>query len=913
MTTIDASDAGLRSDIRETGRILGEVIREQWGEEFFDLVEETRMTTRSLRTQPDTERFERFMRRLEEAPLDDIVRLVRSFTIYFHVANTAEQHHRIRPEFASPLSDTATVLHRALEHGVTVDEIRQFRDHLHIRPVFTAHPTEAARRSILSKLQAMDEVLSRWNASHLTERERENARRRMAEVIAAIIQTDELRLDRPDPLDEAGYVMYYLEQLFEGTIGDAVGTFREALAAIGVEDDAAKPSPVRFGNWVGGDRDGNPNVTSAVTKEVLGLQNERALRLYQDEVRRLSAELSQSIKVVTISEELEHSLEHDRHLMPHTWENFYRLHVEEPYRMKCAFILQRIQNSLDVARSWDEPAEPHFTSAGQLLDDLAVMYRSLKDNGSDLVASGRLRRLMMNVSAFGLTLAQTDIREDADVTNNAVNEMLTLGGAIQPNMPPRTERDRARLLATELSSRRPLLPAIAHPTAQTQEVFNVMELVRRAQDRFGPDSIDTWIVSMTRNPSDLLGVLLLAKEKGLIDGKERVARLKVVPLFETINDLRESADTMDAFWSIPEVRALIELQGNVAEVMVGYSDSNKDGGITTSQWELYSAQRRLRACASRHGISLMLFHGRGGSVGRGGGPTRDAIVAQPASTVDGRIKITEQGEVISDHYGNRRIATDQLDMFLSAVTEASLLHAEPVHDAGTYSRWQQAMDRISENAYQKYRSLVEQEGFVDYFLTSTPVEELGEMNIGSRPARRRGRISGIDGLRAIPWVFGWTQSRQIVPGWYGFGSALEQARSEGMDGLLTEMFGEWRFLQTLVSNIEMTLAKTDMGIARRYVEELVDPSLHHIYDTILAEHERTVVQVKLLTGETELLERLPVLQRSLRVREPYIDPLNYLQVMLLSRLRKGEEADPMLRRSLLLSINGISAGLKNTG
>jgi phosphoenolpyruvate carboxylase len=909
MTTAPASDNRLRADIREMGRILGEVIKEQWGDLFYDLVEETRMTTRALRVNPDSAVFDRFMQRLEEAPLDDIMRLVRSFTIYFHIANTAEQHHRISPEFSTAQQDTQIVLRKARDAGATVDELRDFRRKLHIRPVFTAHPTEAARRSILSKLQAMGDVLPRWNSPLLSERERTAARRRMSEVIEAILQTDELRLDRPEPLDEAGYVIYYLEQLFGGTLAETVEAFFESLEAVGVENDPALGSPIRFGNWVGGDRDGNPRVTSQVTRDVFGLQNERALRLLQDEVRAVSGELSQSIKMVAISDELQASLDADEALMPHVRNAFFRLYAEEPYRMKCAYILERLQNGLDVARTWQTPAGPHYSSSKQLLDELAVMHRSLCDHDSQLIAEGSLARLMINVSSFGLTLAQTDIREDSEISNAAVNELLRLAGV--QTIPSASER--LRLLSAELANRRPLLPPLARLTPASQEVFDVMLLVREAQDRFGEEAVDTWIISMTRSASDLLAVLLLAKEAGLIDVAEQVARVKVVPLFETIADLHRAPETMDEFWSVPEVRDIIEMQGNVAEVMVGYSDSNKDGGITTSQWELYSAQRRLRECAARHGISLMLFHGRGGSVGRGGGPTRDAILAQPASTVDGRIKITEQGEVISDHYGNRRIAADQIDHFLSAVTEATLLHAEPFHDAETYGRWEAQMDALSASAFSKYRALVEGPGFVDYFLSSTPVEELGEMNIGSRPARRRGTLEGISSLRAIPWVFGWTQSRQIVPGWYGFGSALEEAVEQGRFGLLREMFVEWRFLQTLVSNIEMTLAKTDMGIAERYVRELVDPSLHHIFETIREEHERTVEQIKRLSGQSELLERLPILQRSLRVREPYIDPLNHLQVMLLSRLRKGGDADPLLRRSLLLSINGISAGLKNTG
>jgi phosphoenolpyruvate carboxylase len=369
---------------------------------------------------------------------------------------------------------------------------------------------------------------------------------------------------------------------------------------------------------------------------------------------------------------------------------------------------------------------------------------------------------------------------------------------------------------------------------------------------------------------------------------------------------------MDAYWSIPEVRRLISLQGDEAEIMLGYSDSNKDGGITTSTWELYRTQRDVLHRAQGHGISIMFFHGRGGSVGRGGGPARDAIRAQPEGTLNGRIKLTEQGEVISDHYGNRAIATAQIELLLRAVTEASLMPVEFGHDGDRSELWFGIMDRLSAIAYRKYRALIDQAGFDQYFRASTPVEELGAMNIGSRPARRGGQ-SGIEGLRAIPWVFGWTQSRQIIPGWYGLGTALEAASNEGLGSQLGDMFSNWRFLQTLVSNVEMTLTKTDLDIARCYVSELVPKASQHIFGQILDEHERTVRQVRQLTGQSELLERFPVLQRTLRVRTPYIDPLNLLQILLLKRIRSGTADDPLLHRSLLLTINGIAAGLKNTG
>ena len=914
MTNQSESSDKLRGDIREMGRILGDVIKDEWGEEFFDLVEEVRTTTRALRESPDPGRLQALIDDLDLRSLDQIQRLVRSFTIYFHLANTAEQHHRISPELSSTEHELASVLQRAVAAGYTGEDLRAFYERMEVRPVFTAHPTEAARRSILSKLQALDDALRNWQDGNAGPARRASAHRRMAEVIEGIVQTDELRLDRPEPVDEAGNVLYYLEQLFAGTVADSVEGFYEALRAAGVRGERPQTSPVRFGTWVGGDRDGNPNVTSEVTRAVLGMQHERALRLLRRDVEAVFGELSQSSKIVTISDELTDSLESERSLMPEVWERSLRLHAEEPYRLKCLFILARLDHAIAAAAGWEEPQGPVYTSRQELLADLALIRNSLLENRGELVAAGRLQRLITNVASFGLTLAEMDIREDSSVTNAAVLELLQLAGATDLTEPFESDEQRAEFLAAELRSRRPLMAPVTRPSPRTQEVLDVLSLVREAQERLGSDAIDTWIVTMTRHEADLLAVLLLARETGLFYPARDIARLKVVPLFETIEDLRGAARVMDGYWSIPEVRRTVELHGNVAEVMVGYSDSNKDGGITTSNWELHRAQRELLACADRHGITVVFFHGRGGSVGRGGGPTRDAILAQPPGTVNGRIKLTEQGEVISDHYGNQTIAASQVNIFLSAVTEASLLGSRPESESDDYERWSGIMNGISNAAYAKYRSLVEREGFVQYFLSSTPLEELADLNIGSRPARRGGDIEGIGQLRAIPWVFAWTQSRQIVPGWYGFGTAIEQAVSEGSIEELRDMFGRWRFLQTLVSNIEMSLTKTDMDIAERYVQDLVDPSLHHIFEDIRDEHARTVRCIRDLTGQNELLDRLPVLQRTLRVRAPYIDPLNYLQILLLRRIRAAEgDPDPLLRRSLLLSINGIAAGLKNTG
>ncbi|MCH7734187.1 MAG: phosphoenolpyruvate carboxylase [Chloroflexi bacterium] len=905
-------DQALRDDIRYLGEMLGGIIRDQWGPDFFELEEEIRLATRSLREQPDEAAQEALEERLRATSLWEVVRLVRAFTIYFHLANTAEQFHRVGMPDSEDGHGFESVLRRALDSGLTPAEISDFARRLRVRPVFTAHPTEAARRSILDKLQALEEELIIRRRPDPSKRDISRSTRRVAELIEGIVQTDELHQERPVPIDEARNVIYYLERLADGIAGSVIGALDDALDEVGVKPDR-RSSPLAFGTWVGGDRDGNPNITSQVTREVLGLQNERALRIYRDEVAGLARELSQSTRIAEITQELDESLESERVAQPSVHGEFSRLNAEEPYRLKCAYVYQRIVNGLAVARTWEEPDGPVYTSGTELAADLEIMSRSLRANRGSHVADGRLERLIRNVGTFGMTLASMDIRQDSSVTLDAIGELIDGTDGSGSRFADLPLDERVERLASELAGPGTSGLFATEVTDSTREVLDVLRLVREAQDRFGEGSVNTWIVSMTRGVSDLLSVLVLAKDSGLVDPDSGVSRLTVVPLFETIDDLKVAADVMDRYWSIPAVRRLLELRGDAGEVMVGYSDSNKDGGIATSQWELYKAQRALRECAAKHGIALELFHGRGGTVGRGGGPTRDSILAQPSATVDGRIKITEQGEVISDHYASRGLAESHLELMLSAVTEASLLHTEPRHGPEVIQRWSEVMDRLSEIAYAKYRSLVEREGFVEYFLTATPVDELGKMNIGSRPARRGGQITGIDGLRAIPWVFGWTQSRQIVPGWYGVGTALFELRTGRMGDVLDEMYRDWSFFQTFISNVEMPLVKSDVEIARRYVGELVRPELHPIFDDIAAEFELARGAVLKITGQTELLDHQPTLQRTLRVRAPYIDPLNYLQIALLARHRSGSEPDPLLERALLLSVNGIAAGLKNTG
>jgi phosphoenolpyruvate carboxylase len=662
---------------------------------------------------------------------------------------------------------------------------------------------------------------------------------------------------------------------------------------------------------VGGDRDGNPAVTAGVTLAVLEMQHDRGLRDLIAAVEKVAEELSTSSRIRPISEELGESLEADRRHLPGVWERFRRLNEHEPYRLKCAYIHQRLLNTrrriLDDAR---HTPGVDYSGPEALMEDLSLMHASLSGHQGTLIAAGTLQRLMRNVAAFGFHLATMDVREHAARHRTAIGELYGRLGVDYPGLDrPR----RHRLLAEELDNLRPLTSPTTRLEDDAAATLDTFRAIRRAQDRYGLPVIESYVVSMTESPADLLEAVVLAREAGLVDLSQGVARLGFVPLIETITDLRNAGELLEGLLATPTYRRLLHLRGDLQEVMLGYSDSNKAGGITTSQWEIYKAQRVLRNLAQEHGVTLRLFHGRGGTIGRGGGPTHQAILAQPFGTIDGPIKITEQGEVVSDKYGLPRLAARNLELALASVLEASLLHRLSRQPSAVLDRWTEAMEAFSTEAYAAYRRLVEHPSLVPYFLASTPVEELGEMNIGSRPSRRPGGGGTLEDLRAIPWVFGWTQSRQIIPGWFGVGAGLQAARAAGFGGTLEDMAGQWLFLQTFLSNVEMTLFKTDLAISRRYVEALVPSEHRGVFDLLGEEFERTVAEVLRLSGHRELLATNPILARTLQVRDAYLDPINHLQASLLGRSRAGGGNDPLLRRALLLTVNGIAAGMRNTG
>jgi len=897
--------------------MLGDTLVRQEGPELLALVEQVRSLAKGIRETPDEPRSGRLDELLDGLDVDTAISLVRAFTTYFHLANVAEQVHRLDPHIGRsqrPAGWFAETIDRIIAAGLPDGVVEDVITRLEVRPVLTAHPTEAARRSILTKLTAIASHLDRRGDPRTTEEEREAIDRRIAEAIELMWQTDELRRDRPAPGDEARTAIYYLDALASdevaGRLSDILTHGFERLG-ITLPPEAA---PLRFGTWAGGDRDGNPYVTAAVTLETLALQHKHGLRSLIKVIEDLAFQLSQSEQVVGITPEMGSALAAGRDALPEVFARFGTLNAEEPYRLGCAYIHQRLINTRHrLAEHGAHQPGRDYQDARGLISDLKLMHDSLTANRGLLVAQGLLGRVIRRVAAFGLGLATLDIREHADRHHLLLGRLYGRVGELERPYAELSAGERLDLLAAELDGPRPLAPDTVALDEEAAAIWEVFSMIRVALDTYGDGAIESYIVSETRGADDVLAVAVLARDAGLIDLSAGIARINIVPLFETIDEVRGAADTLDRLLSHPGYRRIVELRGNLQEVMLGYSDSSKHGGMATSQWELYRAARSLHDTADRHGVRVRFFHGRGGTIGRGGGPTGEAILAEPFGTVDATIKITEQGEVISDKYGLPGHALRNLELALAAVLEASLLHREPRRKPETLERWFAAMGMISEAAYAAYRGLVERPGLAEYFLTATPVEELGALKIGSRPDRRPGDTTGLGSLRAIPWVFGWTQTRQTVPGWFGLGTGLAAASAAGLDDMMEEMYRDWPFFQSLISNAEMTLFKTDAGIARSYVNRLVDPDLHPILDDILAEHSRTMDAVLTLTGYDQLIGDNPTLRRSLEVRDTYLDPLNLLQVALLARARKSGERDPTLERALLLTVNGIATGLRNTG
>ncbi|BCJ26115.1 phosphoenolpyruvate carboxylase [Actinocatenispora sera] len=907
----DAPDAALRADIRRLGTLLGEALVRQEGSELLAEVEEVRAL---VRTDSATA-----AQRLAALDVATGTKLGRAFSTYFHLANVTEQVHRARELRAARavtggwLRETAELIRKA---GTSAADIDAAVRRLAIRPVFTAHPTEAARRSILVKQRALADTLDAEAAERALGGGADTAAydRRLAELIDLLWQTDELRLTRPEPTDEARNAIYYLTELYANAAPRVLADLHDTLADLGAEVPVTA-QPFTFGTWIGGDRDGNPYVTPEVTANVLRLQHEYGIRAAEHAMDGLVSDLSLSARHAHLSEPLAASLDADLAALPELPARFRRVNAEEPYRLKARCIKQKLANTRArlAARRPHEPGRDYLGTA-EYVADLELIRTSLAEHDGALIADGRVADAIRAAQAFGLQLATMDVREHSEKHHAVLAQLYRAVGEVDYaslDRPARTE-----LLVAELAGRRPLsTPDVALDEAE-RRTYDVFATIREMQDTFGPKVIESYIVSMTHGVDDLLAAVVLARENGLVNVHSGHSRLDFVPLLETVHELKPAGELLDAWLSIPAYRKIVAARGDVQEIMLGYSDSNKEAGIASSQWSIHQAQRAMRDAAAKHGVTLRLFHGRGGTVGRGGGPTHEAILAQPYGTLDGSIKVTEQGEVISDKYTLPALARENLELTVSAVLQATLLHTEPRQPATELAVWDSVMDTVAGAAESAYRNLVEHPRLPDYFWACTPTALLGSLNIGSRPSKRPNTDAGLDGLRAIPWVFGWTQTRQIVPGWYGVGSGLAAANAAGLTDTLRAMYQRWQFFRTFISNVEMMLAKTDLSIARRYVDALVPDELRHFADQIETEYASTVREVLAITGEAHLLDAQPVLRRTLEVRDTYLEPLHHLQVSLLSKYAAAggaDAGDEALQRALLSTVNGIAAGLRNTG
>jgi phosphoenolpyruvate carboxylase len=922
-------DAPLKEDIRLLGRILGDVLREQEGEAVFDVIETIRQTAVRFRREDDAEAGKELTTLLRKLTREQTISVVRAFSYFSHLANIAEDQHHIRRRRAHLLAGSMPqqgsvgfALDKLKSAGVGKDTVQTFfRDAL-IAPVLTAHPTEVQRKSTLDAEHDIARLLAERDLP-LTPKERGANLQLLHARIATLWQTRMLRYSKLTVADEIENALSYYRITFLRELPGLYDDIDDELAAHYDADPAAlqDASYVQMGSWIGGDRDGNPNVNAGTMEQALVRHATTILDFYLDEVHALGAELSISTLMVSVTPALQALADASPDASPHRSDEPYRRALIGIYARLAA--TARMLGATNILRKEVGPAAP-YPDAEAFGADLQVLIDSLAANHGAMLARPRLAHLKRAAAIFGFHLASLDMRQTSDIHQRVLAELFA-GAAVEPAYADLPEERKVALLLAELGQPRLLYSPYAEYSDETNGELAILRAAREIRQRYGVRAIRNYIISHTETVSDLLEVLLLQKETGLLRLGAGQLDAMVIPLFETIPDLQRAAGIMREWMALPPVASLIAHQGQLQEVMLGYSDSNKDGGFLTSNWELYKAEIDLVKVFAEAKVKLRLFHGRGGTVGRGGGPSYEAILAQPPGTVNGQIRLTEQGEIIASKFSNAEIGRRNLELLVAATLEASLM-PQPATGAKSerLAGFEAVMAELSERAYKAYRGLVyETPGFTDYFFSATPIAEIAELNLGSRPASRKS-TRRIEDLRAIPWGFSWGQCRLLLPGWYGFGSAIGDWIAAGPReeriATLQAMYQEWPFFATLLSNMDMVLAKTDLAIASRYAELVADAGLRErIFKRIAAEHGNTLRCLETITGAHERLAGNPLLARSIQNRFAYLDPLNHLQVELIQRHRNlaGQpepgEPDNRVHRGIHLSINGVAAGLRNTG
>jgi phosphoenolpyruvate carboxylase len=920
----------LREDIRLLGRVLGDTVREQHGEATYELVDQIRRHSVRFRREDDQAARQALESTLDSLSREQMLQVIRSFSYFSLLANIAEDQHQIRLQRQAALAGNAAAegsLSHALDQfqaeGLSPAQVLELIGHAKIAPVLTAHPTEVRRHSILHEQMQLARLLRERDLTPPTPEERAESEEELRRIVLTLWQTRLLRPTKLSVLDEVANSLETHDRTFLREVPRLYAQLEDRLRAdlkiarAPQADELELPNFLHVASWIGGDRDGNPFVTAQVLDSALRLQAECVLRFYLAELNSLGLELSISALLANPSEALlklaAASPDQSQHRM------------DEPYRRAISGLYARMAATYQnlIGRKPARPAlgdaEPYARSE-DLLADLNVIHRSLKANGSASLTRGRLRLLRRAVQVFGFSLAPLDLRQNSDVHEQVIADLLE---AAEPGSAylSLNEAQRIERLLTELQTARPLYSPHIQYSELSQGEIAIFQQAQKAHALYGSQSIAQAVISKTASVSDLLEVAVLLKESGLLKpalaGQPASLALHIVPLFETIGDLRAAPAIMDTLLGLPIYRELLQSRGNEQEVMLGYSDSNKDGGFLTSGWELYKAEIGLVEVFAKHGVRMRLFHGRGGSVGRGGGPSYQAILAQPPGAVQGQLRLTEQGEVIAAKYGQPEVGRRNLEVLVAATLHASLLPP----NRGVPAEYLDVMEELSATAFAAYRNLVyETEGFEQFFWESTVIAEIAHLNIGSRPASRK-KSTSIDDLRAIPWVFSWAQCRIMLPGWYGFGTAVQSyiaKHGEAGKQRLQAMHAQWPYLSSLLSNMDMVLAKSDLAIASRYADLVSDKALSaSIFGRIRAEHELTIANLLMVTGQKTLLERNPGLQRHIADRHPYLDPLNHLQVTLLQSFRerqqRNEAPDERIQRGIHLTINGLAQGLRNSG
>ncbi|WP_159884479.1 phosphoenolpyruvate carboxylase [Paenibacillus puerhi] len=919
-----ASNNLLRRDVRFLGHILGEVLIHQGGNSLFTIVEKIREMSKTLRAQYTPEMYEELKETVGGLAPEIRHQVVRAFAIYFQLINIAEQNHRIRRKRDYERSAGENVQPGSIEDvirelkslNISSGEVQEIISGISLELVMTAHPTEATRRAVLDIHQRISRDVAELDNPNLTFREREQLREKLLGEVITLWQTDELRDRKPTVIDEVNNGLYYFDETLFDVLPQVYQELERCLLKYYPEESWHVPTFLKFGSWIGGDRDGNPSVTSDITWETLTLHRKLALAKYEEELQALIGHMSFSKNIVEVTGELLDSIEQDRANIELNLEEGLR-NEKEPYRIKVRFMLEKIRHTGCPS----VPDTKKYTAPEQFKSDLQIIERSLRNHFADYIADAYVQKLIRQVELFGFHLASLDVRQHSKEHEAAMTEVLA-GMSITANYAALKEQEKIELLTSLLNDPRPITSPYTSYSESTHECLNVYRVVQKAQQEFGRSCISSYLISMTQGASDLLEVLVFAKEAGLYlqaaDGSV-TCTLQSVPLFETIDDLHAAPEIMSTLYQIPAYRRSLDSTNNLQEIMLGYSDSNKDGGVITANWELRMALRSITDAAKKYDVKLKFFHGRGGALGRGGMPLNRSILAQPADTVGGGIKITEQGEVLSSRYSIKGIAYRSLEQATSALITSALCARNPKVDASE-AQYEAIMRGISERAQQKYQDLIfRDEDFMTFFKESTPLPEIGELNIGSRPSKRK-NSDRFEDLRAIPWVFAWTQCRYLLPAWYAAGTGLGSYYQDNPEHLavMKDMYNNWSFFQGLIDNLQMALAKADLLIAKEYGSMIKDQKIaNRIYQLIEDEYRKTSELILQITGQQEILDNVPVIQESIRLRNPYVDPLSYMQVDLLSELRAsrdgGGEDDPLLLREVLLTINGIAAGLRNTG